>query len=171
MKIREGGALEAFKNDFLGKLLWMLNEMGGETQCRQLFERWRDGGGTVTLSNYGRYFYALLKLRANSPAAPALAAFDKLWAKINPRAQASGEAGAIFVNAACVAAMIGDRERMLELLRVAHEHKYPRAKIAADEDFAAFRDDPAFVRLVAGATRGARRPAARRAPKARREGR
>ena len=151
VKIKEGDPLEAFKSDFFGKLLWTLNEMGREKQCRELFERWRDGGGAVTLSNYGRYFYALSKLRASAQAGPALDAFEKLWAEIEPNARASGEAGAIFVNAACAAAMIDDRERMLKLLRLAVKHKYSRAKIADDDDFAAFRKDPAFVKIARGA--------------------
>ena len=146
--MNEVGALSAFRNDFFDKLLWTLIEMGRVKQCRELFESWRDGGGVLSLSNYARYFHALLALKDKAPVAGALDDFDALWAKIEPKAQASGQAGAIFANAAGAAAMIGERDRMLALVRLAIKFKYPGAKMAADSDFAAYREDPAFAKLV-----------------------
>ena len=146
----EGNALRAFKNAYLDKLLWTMNEMGREAACRTLFERWREGAGPVTLSNYARYFYALIKLRERAPVASALESFDALWAQIRPTALASGAAGAIFVNAAGAAAIIEDRARVLELVKLAIEHGYPVAKIARDPDLARYKADAAFTALLAG---------------------
>lgn len=137
----EGDALRAFKSDYLDKLLWTLNEMGREKQCRTLFESWRDSGGEVSLSNYSRYFFALVKSKTKGPVAPALDAFEALWAKIRKKARASGDAGAIFVNPACAAAMIDDRARAKRFIQLALDHGYPAAKLAADPDLASLRSD------------------------------
>ena len=46
--------------------------------------------------------------------------------------------------------MIGDRARMLAFNETALRLKYPGERIAADDDFKAYRKDPALVKLTRG---------------------
>lgn len=109
----------------------------------KLYDSLVHGGPWVSPSTYSAALYAVLTGNSGLP-------LDRARAKryltaalpIGPR-----EPG-IFYNAACVWVELGEVDQVLECLRLACAHGYPKLKaMQADTAFDSLRDDPRFVAI------------------------
>ncbi len=97
-------------DDLVCTLVRLLSDLGQPERACRVFERWRGGGGSVYVNQYKHYLFALKAAHDVGAAKSALDAFDAIWKKARTKPRFNDTAS-FFVNAASVAAMIGDLAR------------------------------------------------------------
>lgn len=97
-------------DDLICTLVRLLSDLGQPERACRVFERWRAGGGSVYVNQYKHYLFALNAAHDVGAAKGALDAFDAIWEEYRTKPRFIDTAS-FFLNAASVAAMIGDRAR------------------------------------------------------------